>query len=87
MKIHIDRLQLHLKGISPSLARSAINGLGQEVLKQLSEGKLKTQNNNINIDTVQAGRVKLKQNTSTTNLTQQMAKAVAGAVKSSSEGS
>ena len=34
--IHIDQLQIRLRGVSPHVARSAANELGQELLDQIA---------------------------------------------------
>jgi hypothetical protein len=35
--VKVDRLEIHLKGVSPEVARSTVAGLGNEVIGQLSE--------------------------------------------------
>ncbi len=85
MKVNIDRLQIRLKGVSPSMACEAVNGLGHGILEQLSTDSTFKQQGDIKIDTVQAGRIKLERNTSTANLRQQMAKSVSKAINSGSK--
>lgn len=36
-KIHIDRIQIDAQGISPPVAQSAVQGLGQELLAGLGQ--------------------------------------------------
>lgn len=48
--IKIDHLEIRLKGISPDVARSAVDGLGQNLLDQLSSVQgLSLKNRAINI--------------------------------------
>ena len=35
--VKVDQLEIHLKGVSPEVARSTVAGLGNEVIGQLSE--------------------------------------------------
>jgi hypothetical protein len=35
-RVRIERLEIRLKGIAPETARAAVNGLGQNLLAQLS---------------------------------------------------
>ena len=35
-RININRLHIHLRGVSPSQARSLVDGLGEEILRQLA---------------------------------------------------
>lgn len=56
--IHIDQLQIRLRGVSPVVARSAASELGQELLDQLArsaqrDGRSRTgQTDEIDIGTV-----------------------------------
>ena len=55
--IKINRLEIHIKNISPEVAHESIPGLGEELMEQLSFRKDKLRKNNeANIDKIDSGK-------------------------------
>jgi hypothetical protein len=50
--IHIDRLEIRLKGTSPGAARGAVDGLGNELMRHLSDGRLEGARGAARIDAI-----------------------------------
>jgi len=48
-QIRIDRLEIRLRRVAPTAARSAVQGLGQHILDQLTSQKLSGRNRAVNI--------------------------------------
>lgn len=68
--IHIDRLHIRLKGVSPHTAYSLVNGLGSGLLSQLAkQSHLLREKQPIHIDNMNAGTLKAGQNVNSANLT------------------
>ena len=82
-KIRVDRLHVRLKGIRPSVVRSAAAGIGQQVLSQFA-GKdgLDKAKGNINIGAVDAGLMRAPRGATASDMRNIIARTVAGAVVS-----
>jgi len=71
--IHIERLQIRMRGIDARRARAAVSDLGHELLNQLSApGALDGMRGTVRINKVDAGTAQLKQG---------IAKQIAGSIK------
>lgn len=81
--INIDRLEIRLKGISPHAARSSIEGLGDELIKQFakSKGLLKAKSS-INIDKIDSGDLQTLGSAGSLDLRQKIAENIAGSIES-----
>lgn len=93
-RIDIDRLHLRLRGIPPQRARAALNGLGEQVLRELAQrGELRGRSGQIRLGTVQVGQVQVRPNSSERELRAAASRAVGDAIinqigrKNQSEGS
>jgi hypothetical protein len=79
--VHIDRLEIRMKGISPEAARAAANGLGSEVLESL--GSIANgSKHGARIGRVDAGNLKVDSGSGSAGLRQQIAQRVANSVQS-----
>ena len=82
-KIRVDRLHVRLKGIRPSVVRSAAAGIGQQVLSQFAGkdglGKAK---GDINIGAVDPGLIRAPRGATVSDVRNIIARTVAGAVVS-----
>jgi hypothetical protein len=77
--IHIERLQIHTRGISAETARAIASDLGHEILDQLTtSGVLKRNRRVAQIDT---GTTQVRSATGPADLRSQIAKQVAGSIK------
>jgi hypothetical protein len=81
--VHIDRLEIRMKGISPEAARASANGLGSEVLESL--GAIANQNGSkrgARIGKIDAGHLNVNSTTGSAGLRQRIAQQVANSVRS-----
>lgn len=81
--IHIDRLQIRLKGISPESARAAVGDLGRELMGQLatpSRGPNRQRTGNI--DHLDSGTVHLTAGTTPSALRETLASRIAVSINS-----
>ena len=78
--IHIERLQIRMRGISPETARAITGDLGQEILNQLTYGP--RNHGTRRIADVDAGTAQVNSATKPADLRTQLAKQVAGSIKS-----
>ena len=76
--IHIDRLQIRTRGISPETARAIAGDLGHELLHQLSTQDTHSNHRIVRID---AGTTQVNPATKPADLRTQIAKQVAGSIK------
>ena len=81
--INIDRLEIRLKGISPYVVRSSIEGLGDELIKQFakSTGLLKAKSS-INIDKIDSGNLQTFGPEGSLDLRQKIAGSITDSIKS-----
>jgi len=75
--IHIERLQIRMRGIDARRARDAVSDLGHELLSQLST--LDGMTGKVRISNVDAGTTQVGPK----QLSQQIAKQIAGSIKPS----
>ncbi len=73
--IHIERLQIRMRGIDARRARNAVSDLGHELLNQLST--LDGMKGNVRISNVDAGTAQVASETAAGELRQQIAKQIA----------
>ncbi len=79
--VHIDRLEIRMKGISPEAARASANGLGGEVLERLGSIANGSKRGG-RIGRVDAGHLKVDGTTGPTELRQRMARRVVRSIRS-----
>ena len=77
--IHIERLQIRMRGIDARRARAAVSDLGHELLSQLSafdglRGRAR-------ISKVDAGTTQVRSETTAAELRQRIAKQITGSIK------
>ena len=81
--INIERLEIRLRGISPELARSAVRGLGQTLLGELSPAQnLSGDKRAIKIGNIDPGTVHLAAGTRPNELRSAIAGSIAASIKS-----
>lgn len=79
--VHIDRLEIRMKGISPEAARASASGLGGEVLESL--GSIANgSKRGARIGKIDAGNLKVDGTTGSAELRQRIAQQVANSVRS-----
>jgi hypothetical protein len=79
--IKIDRLEIHLKNISPEVARGSIPGLGEELMGQLSLRKDKLRKNTeANIDNIDSGEQRTGNETGSFDLRKMIAGRIAESI-------
>jgi len=82
--IRIERLEIRFKGVSPLSARAAIDGLGRELLGQLSGTQLPSgAKSTVRIDQLDAGRYPVASGTGPAELRGKIAERVAASIRSS----
>ncbi len=76
-RVHIDKLQIRVKGISPEQTRAALDGLGARIVRDLADqtGRSAT------LDRVESPPVRMARGTPPTALRDQIARAVVTAVQ------
>ena len=74
--IHIERLQIRMRGIDARRARDAVTDLGHELLSQL--GTLDGMRGKVRISNVDAGTAQVGSETAAGALRQRIAKQIAG---------
>ena len=80
--IHIERLQIRMRGIDARKARAAVSDLGQELLSQLTTpGALDGMRGSVRISNVDAGTAQAGSETAAGELRQRIAKKIAGSIK------
>jgi hypothetical protein len=77
--IHIERLQIRMRGIDGQRARGAVSDLGHELLGQLST--LDGLRGRARISNVDAGTAQVGSETGLAELRQRIAKQIAGSIK------
>ncbi len=81
--VKVDRLEIHLKGVSSEVARSAVAGLGNEVLGQLSKQSGPTQKKlPKHVERVDVGTLKTARGTSSSELRRAVAIRIARSITS-----
>ena len=75
--IHIERLQIRMRGIDARRARAAVSDLGHELLSQL--GTLDEMRGNVRISKVDAGIAQVRSETGPAELRQRIAERIVGA--------
>jgi len=82
--IRIERLEIRLKGISPLSARAAVDGLGRELLGQLSRTQAPSEAKSIGrLDELDAVRYQVASETGPADLRGKIAERVAASIRSS----
>lgn len=80
--VHIDRLEIRMKGISPEAARASASGLGSEVLEGLgSIANANQSKRDTRIGKVDAGNLKVDGATGPTELRRRMAEQVVRSIQ------
>ena len=82
--IHIERLQIRMRGIDARRARDAVSDLGHELLSQL--GALDGMKGNVRISKVDAGKAHVGSETGAGELRQRIAKQIAGSLTADKRG-
>lgn len=79
--VKVGRLEIRLKGVSPDVARSAVAGLGHEVLNRLSErsGPRREQGART-VDRIDLGRLETVRGASPSDLRREIAARVVGSI-------
>ncbi len=84
-RVHIDRLQIRLTGVSPQKARSTVEGLGQQVLAQLARaGNLPQSQGRQQIEGIDAGTIRATRGTTPADMRTLIARQIAQAILSKS---
>jgi len=81
--LHIDRLNIKLKGVSPEIARAAASGLGAEIMKHLEKDGFSPRSSS-QIKTLNAGQTQAGGNVD--QLRTGMAKAIVKAIREGERG-
>ena len=82
--IHIERLQIRMRGIDARRARAAVSDLGHELLSQL--GAFDGMKGNVRITKVDAGTAQVGSETGAGELRQRIAKQIAGSLAADKRG-
>jgi hypothetical protein len=82
--IHIERLQIRMRGISAETARAIAGDLGHELLDQLTTSGAVADSNR-RIAAIDAGTTQVNSATRPVDLRHQIAKQVAGSIKQAAE--
>lgn len=79
--IKIDRLNLHLRGVSSVVARDLVSGLGVELMRHLSDQRdfLKGKHG-VNIDNIDSGKLEINGDKNPTNLRRMTAERITSAI-------
>lgn len=84
-RVHINRLEIHLRGVSPQKARSTAHGLGQQVLAQLArEGYLQQSQGRQQIEGIDVGTIRATRGTTPADMRNLIARQIAQAILSKS---
>jgi len=81
-EIHIERLQIRMRGIDARRARAAVSDLGHELLSQISA--FDGLRGNVRISNVDAGTTQVGSETTAAELRQRIAGQIAGSIKRTS---
>ena len=79
--INIEHLEIRLRGISPESARSAVNGLGETLLSELSPASRSSEQQATRISSINPGTIQLATGTTANELRDAIAGRVAASIK------
>ena len=79
-EISINRLNLRSRGIPPQIARSAIEGLGQEVMNNLAQQGLVQPGQKIQLGDLNLGRLRLQRRGNANELRTEIARVITSAI-------
>lgn len=85
-RLRINHLHLHLKGVSPSVARAALSELGPALLKQLAAQDSLGGRGKVNLGNLEMAKVRLEHHSSGNELQRNVVQAVVDAVVSTPKG-
>lgn len=81
--VNIDWLEIRLRGISPEIARSAVNGLGQDLLGRLSSGRgLSLSDQPIDISRIDPGTLRVAKGATPDQLRNAIGERIATSIRS-----
>jgi hypothetical protein len=79
-EISIDHIALRSQGISPQVARAAVDGLGQEVMSSLAQQGLVRPGQTIQLDNLNLGTLSLKRVGDANELRREIARVLTNAI-------
>ncbi|HBL11958.1 MAG TPA: hypothetical protein DD379_11215 [Cyanobacteria bacterium UBA11162] len=79
-EISINRLNLRSRGIPPQIARSAIEGLGQDVMHNLAQQGLVQPGQKIQLGDINLGRLRLSRVGDAQELRREIARVITSAI-------
>ncbi|HAG81444.1 MAG TPA: hypothetical protein DCL61_09780 [Cyanobacteria bacterium UBA12227] len=79
-EIHLNHINLRSRGIPPQIARSAIEGLGQEVMNNLAQQGLVQPGQKIQLGDLNLGRLRLQRRGDANELRTEIARVITSAI-------
>lgn len=81
--VKVDRLEIRLKGISPQVANSLTNGIGNEILKQLAAQRgLLANKRTVKISRIESGTFQTSRGQNPSDLQQTIASSIVQSIAS-----
>lgn len=80
--IHINQMQIRLRGVSAEKARNATTGLGQEIMSQIGQGE-QPKRSGMNLDNIEIPTVRVANGTQANDLRRILSEEIASAIEKS----
>jgi hypothetical protein len=79
-RIRVDRLAVRFRGVSPEFARSAIDGLGGELVRELAAGRRPGSRRETRIEGIHSGNIGVESGSTPSDVRRRIAARIAAAV-------